>query len=202
MSALWPVSIIRRFSVIRICFEFRDSIFEFCGVVLIIIDELPDSGLDRIMKTRTVLSALIVIAGLTMTCFAGDDQTLRDLDAQWSKAAGAKDLDKTVSFYSDDASALPPNAPIATTKEAIRKLWKEFIEAPGFTINWKATKVEVAKSGEIGFVTGTYEYTLNDASGKPVTERGKYLEVFEKKNGTWKCGVDIWNSDMPATKSN
>ncbi len=150
------------------------------------------------MKTRTLFLTLTLTLAAVMVCAAGDDQSLRDLDAQWSKAAGAKDLDKTVSFYSDDANVFPPNSPAVTTKEGIRKVWKEFMDLPGFAISWKATKVEVAKSGEIGFVSGTYEITFNDASGKPMKEQGKYLEVFEKKNGTWKCGADIWNSDAPA----
>jgi len=29
-------------------------------------------------------------------------------------------------------------------------------------VSWKATKVEVAKSGDIGFISGTYEVTMND----------------------------------------
>jgi ketosteroid isomerase-like protein len=158
------------------------------------------------MKTKQFISA-VCIALLPFAfdgrAFAGDtksEQGLRDADAQWSKAAGAKDLDKTVSFYSEDANVLPPNAPIATTKEAIRKVWKDLFDSPGAAISWKAVKVEVAKSGDIGFVSGTYEATMNDASGKPVTERGKYVEVWEKQaNGTWKCGKDIWNSDAPAS---
>ena len=151
-----------------------------------------------IMKTRTLLLTLMVGLATVAVCAASEEQALRDLDAEWSKAAAAKDLDKTVSFYSDDATALPPDAPIATTKDAIRKIWKEFMELPGFGISWKATKVEVAKSGEIGFVSGTYEVTFKGEDGKPMTEHGKYLEVFEKKNGAWRCGVDIWNSDKPA----
>jgi hypothetical protein len=51
---------------------------------------------------------------------AADETAIRDLDAQWSETASAKDLDGTVAFYSDDATLLPPNAPIATTKAAIR----------------------------------------------------------------------------------
>jgi ketosteroid isomerase-like protein len=40
---------------------------------------------------------------------------------------------------------------------------------------------------------------MNDVvTGKPVNDRGKYLEVWEKNaNGSWKCGADIWNSDIP-----
>ena len=137
------------------------------------------------------------------TASAGDmkiEQALRDLDAQWSAAAAAKDLDKTVSYYSEDAIVMPPNVPRATTKEAIRSAWKEVLTSPGAAISWKATKVEVAKSGDLACVSGTYEETTTDASGKPVKDRGKYVEVWEKQaDGKWKCGADAWNSDLPAS---
>lgn len=130
---------------------------------------------------------------------AADESALRAADEEWSKAAGAKDLDKTVSFYVDDATVLPPNSGMVNTKDAFRKIWKEMMDAPGFAVGWKATKVEVAQSGELGYVSGTYNFTMNDASGKPATDRGKYLEVWKKQNdGSWKCVVDTWNSDLPA----
>jgi len=161
-----------------------------------------NSGLDEAMKTKTLIVTLTLGVAAAAVCLAADakrEQALRDADAQWSKAAGAKDLDKTVSYYSDDAIVMPPNASAATTKEAIRKVWQDLLTSPGVAISWKATKVEVAKSGDIGFVSGTYEVTMNDASGKPVNDRGKYVEVWEKQaDGKWKCGADIWNSDLPA----
>src|SRR6266568_5171106 len=70
------------------------------------------------------------------------EQALRDLDAKWSAAAGAKDVDKTVSYYAESAIVMPPNASAATTKEAIRTAWKEMLTTPGSAISWKATKVE------------------------------------------------------------
>jgi uncharacterized protein (TIGR02246 family) len=160
------------------------------------------------MKTKPLfLSGCIALLSFAFVCLgsAADtksaiEKALRDLDAQWSAAAGAKDLDKTVSFYSDDAVVMPPNAPSATTKEAIRSAWKEMLTNPGAAISWKATKVEVAKSGDLACVSGTYEETTTDASGNPVKDRGKYVEVWEKQaDGKWKCGADIWNSDLPAT---
>jgi len=160
------------------------------------------------MKTKPLfLSGCIALLSFTFVGTAsaadkksGAEQALRDLDAQWSAAAGTKDLDKTVSYYAADATVMPPNTPMATTKEAIRKVWEDLLASPGLAISWKATKVEVAKSSDIGFVSGTYELTMNDASGKPVNERGKYVEVWEKQaNGKWKCGADIWNSDLPAS---
>ena len=142
-----------------------------------------------------LVAAAVCLAGVTKT-----EQSLRDADDAWSKAAASKDLEKTVAYYSDDAIVLPPNAPIATTKDAIKKLWADLLASPGIVISWKATKVEVAKSGDLGFVSGTYEFTMNDASGKPATDKGKYVEVWEKKaDGKWKCGTDTWNSDLPAS---
>ena len=156
------------------------------------------------MKTNSLLVTLI-LGFAAATCLAADpklEQALRDADADWSKAAASKDVDKTVSYYADDAIVMPTNAPVANTKDAIRKIWGDLLTGPGVTITWKATKVEIAKSGDIGFIAGTYELTMNDASGKPVNDRGKYLEVWEKQpDGKWKCGADIWNSDLPATAS-
>jgi uncharacterized protein (TIGR02246 family) len=165
------------------------------------IDDRFDSRLDEAMKTKTLVVTLTLGVAAAAVCWAADtkiEQALRDLDAQWSAAAGAKDVDKTVSFYSDDAVVMPPNAPSATTKEAIRSAWKELLTSPGSAVSWKATKVEVAKSGDLACVSGTYEETTTDASGKGVKDRGKYVEVWEKQaDGKWKCGADIWNSDLP-----
>ena len=151
------------------------------------------------MKINVFISLLLFSCIASAADSTAIEQALRDLDAQWSAAAGAKDLDKTVSFYSNDAIVMPPNASAATAQETIRKIWHDLLASPGLVISWKATKVEVAKSGDIGLVSGTYELTINDASGKPVNDRGKYVEVWEKQaDGKWKCGADIWNSDLPA----
>ncbi len=168
------------------------------------IDATFDSGLDEAMKTKPlVLSICFALLSLPFVgTFLADtkiEQALRDLDAQWSTAAGAKDVDKTVSYYSADAIVMPPNASAATTKEAIRSAWKEMLTTPGAAISWKATKVEVAKAGDLAYVSGTYEETMTDASGKPAKDRGKYVEIFKKQaDGIWKVIVDIWNSDLPA----
>jgi ketosteroid isomerase-like protein len=125
------------------------------------------------------------------------ERTLRDLDAQWSKAAAAKDLEQTIAYYSDDAIVLPPNATSAATKETVQNVWKDLLATPGLVITWKPTRMKVGKAGEMAWVNGTYELTMNDASGKSANDRGKYLEVWEKQpDGNWKCTADIWNSDL------
>jgi ketosteroid isomerase-like protein len=158
------------------------------------------------MKTKRLLTACLALLSLVLliTSSAADtkatEQNLRDLDDQWSAAAGAKDLEKTVSFYSEDAIVMPPNASAATTKEAIRKVWQELLASPGLVIRWKTSKVEVAQLGDLACLSGTYDLSMNDPSGKPLDDHGKYVEVWEKQaDGKWKCGTDIWNSDLAAS---
>jgi ketosteroid isomerase-like protein len=130
---------------------------------------------------------------------SADEATLKNLDAEWSKAAGAKDVDKTASYYSDDALVLPPNMPAIQGRQQSRAMWQGMFGVPGFGGGWKVSKVEVARSGDLAYLTGTYELRETDASGKPTTDKGKYLEIWKKQaDGNWKCVVDMFNSDLPS----
>lgn len=154
--------------------------------------------------------ALIVFAAAMTACSptppvqqadtrAADEAAIRKADEDWLKAAQLKQVDPWVAFYADDAVVLPPNEKTATSKEAIRKSINDLVSAPGLSIKWQLTKVEVAKSGEIGYGYGTYDLTLNDAKGKPMNDQGKILEIWKKQaDGSWKCAVDTWSSDLPA----
>ena len=124
-----------------------------------------------------------------------DEQAIRDLDAAWSHAAGTKDLDKTVSFYADDASMLPANMAIANGRDAIRGVWSQLTSLPGFSISFGPTKIVVSKSADLAYEIGTFQLTLNDAQGKPATSVGKYVVNWQKRAGQWKAVVDIFNND-------
>jgi ketosteroid isomerase-like protein len=129
---------------------------------------------------------------------AADEQAIRETDMAWAKVGAAKDLERVLAFFTDEASEFPPNAPIATGKEARRKVWSEYFATPGFAFSWQPTKVEVSRGGDLGYSMGTYELTTHDPTGKPVTDRGKYVTVWKKQaDGTWKVVADIFNSDLP-----
>ena len=128
---------------------------------------------------------------------AADEAAIRRTDDASLQAIAAKQLDATVSFYDEGASMLAPNAPVATGREEIRKAWAQMFAAPGFSLRPKTTKVEVARSGDLAYAQGTYEFTANDPKGAPVTDRGKFVVVWKKQaDGAWKVAADIWNSDL------
>ena len=150
--------------------------------------------MNRIMLILSLL-ALSSACQPTATRGGADQTGLIKLDADWSNAVAAKDVEKTMSYYADDALMMSPNIPALTGKQSIRTLWKSLLEAPGFAGGWKATKVDV--SGDLSYVTGTYEITETDDSGKAMTDKGKYLKVWKKQpDGSWKCIADMFSSDL------
>lgn len=150
------------------------------------------------MKATTYLTLLTatLAVGTAAAAGSGDQQRLRDLDKQWSEAAGSKDSAKTASFYADDASMLPFNAPIVKGKAKIQEAWAGLMAKPGFAIHFEPTRIVVAKAGDVAFDVGTFELTMNTEQGKPTTMVGKYLVAWAKqKNGEWKAEADCFNTD-------
>lgn len=155
----------------------------------------------RVRLTAMVCVVLVVVGGglVGLAQTAGpskEEAAIRELDATWSNAAETKDLDKTVSFYAEDGSVLPFNAPIATGKEGVRAVWGHLMSLPGYGLTFAPTKIDVAKAGDMAYDVGTFALKANDPQGNPTTTVGKYVVAWKKqKNGEWKVEADIFNTD-------
>ena len=133
----------------------------------------------------------------TATARSSDEDAIRETVAAWSAAAGSRDVNKCVSFYTDDASVLPFNAPIATGKDQIRNVWSQLTSNPGYSLRFRPSRIEVAQSADLAYEIGTFDLTLADQSGKPAAHRGKYVVAWKKQpNGEWKAAADIFNTDQ------
>ena len=153
-------------------------------------------------KLFLVLATVLVLAAsgcAPQVDVEAEAAAIRAAEDEALEIAQAKDAERWASVYADDARVFPPNALLVTGKEAIRNLFAELFASPGFEIDWEVTRVEVSRAGDLGYVVGTYEVTVDDTEGNPVTDRGKWIAIWKKQaDGTWKCIEDIWNSDQPA----
>jgi ketosteroid isomerase-like protein len=155
------------------------------------------------------LGLLVMCAGLSVLLVSctnatpdthdADVSALKDTEAAWVKDAATKDVEKWVAHYTDDASVLLPETPILTGKDPIRGGIRPMISDPNFAVTFGATKVDVAKSGDLGYTQGTYSLTLSNPKTKaPYVEKGKYLTVYRKQaDGTWKSVEDTFMADTP-----
>ena len=130
---------------------------------------------------------------------AAAEAAIRDVELAFSKAGQSRDLEKFLSYYAEEASMYPPNQPRAAGKQAIRQTLSQMFALPSASLVIEPGKVQAARSGELGYVSGAYRFSFKDPQGAPVMDQGKYLVVYRRQaDGTWKVVEDIFNSDLPA----
>ncbi len=129
---------------------------------------------------------------------SADEQVIRTAEIEAVRAFNAGDIDGFMAAYPQHSMWLPPNAPMVRGAQAIRELATKLAANPGFEFHVQLDSVEVASSSDLAYLVGFYQLTLNDASGNPVTDYGKFVEVWKKHpDNTWNHELAIWNSDDP-----
>jgi len=127
---------------------------------------------------------------------AAEEASLKADLQKWMDDFNAGNADAVAAQYLDDAVLMPPNAPAATGRAAIKEVMareSEGARAAGLTFKSTAT-TGVGISGDMAWMSGAY--AVVDASGNSV-DVGKYLSVHKKTNGAWLYVRDTWNSDNP-----
>src|SRR6185369_12432463 len=146
-------------------------------------------------RLAVTLVACVVFAAATRANAASDEQVIRDLDARWVKAVAAKDVAWIANLYATDGRLMPPNAPAAVGREAVREAWTKLLGTPGFALTFAPVEVRLAKAADMAFDIGTWEQPGPDAKA---ADHGKYVVVWKKQHGEWKVVADIFNSDRPS----
>lgn len=157
------------------------------------------------MTRRLTLLAVTMLLSVPARAQSGDVRAaaaIKEADKHWLEAAAAKNLERTVAFWTDDAVIYPPGQPSVIGKEAIRRYVADGFKTPGFSVSWKSAEPVVSKGGDVAYTLGTNQFTFQDPQGKLVTVRGRGVVVWKRhRDGRWKCAVDIWNAEPEAPPS-
>lgn len=157
------------------------------------------------MFIRATLGLSLTLLAFSTACQQAPDthdadvKGIRDAETAWVQAFAAKDVDKIASFYAGDATVLIPNEPALNGIEPIKGGLKPMLADPNFKLAFNATKVDVAKSGDLAYSQGPCTMTMTDpATNKPMDDKCKYLTVWRKQaDGSWKAVQDTFSSDRP-----
>ena len=123
-------------------------------------------------------------------------EKLMKLSKDWSEVASTGDVDKTVSYWADDALVMSAGQPPLKGKPAIRQMVAESFKMPGFRISWQPETVEVSESGDMAYLIENSQVSFTDSTGKPVTLKNKAVSIWRKQpDGSWKNAVDISTPD-------
>lgn len=117
---------------------------------------------------------------------------IQERETAWSNADNARDLDALAAFYADDAVSLEADQPMLAGNAAIKKnIDASLAKRPkGSKLSYEVIDVY----GDDHYATEVGKTTRMDSTGK-VTSTGKYMAIWEKRDGKWICIRDIGNED-------
>jgi ketosteroid isomerase-like protein len=134
---------------------------------------------------------------------SADVQAIKSTEEQWNKEYQNKDVDAVCAHYADNATLMAPGMPATMGKEAICASLKQMVGDSAFALTFQERRVEVSKSGDLGFSEGSYKMTMTDpTTKKTIDDKGSYVTVYRKQSdGTWKAVSDIATSELPVGSS-
>ena len=115
---------------------------------------------------------------------------------KFAAALGDKDAAAVAALYTAEARLLPPNAEMMEGAQAIQAFWQGGLDM-GIQKATLAT-VEVQVRGDIACEVGEYTLIIQPTADQTIKDKGKYVVVWKKQDGSWKLDVDIWNTSLPA----
>jgi uncharacterized protein (TIGR02246 family) len=128
-----------------------------------------------------------------------DVAAIQASEVQWNQDYAAKDIDKIMAHYADDAVLVVPGSPASSGKDAIRAALKQMVADPALVLKFQSSKIDVAKSGDLGYTQGSYTLTVTDPQTKQVVnDHGSFVTTYRKQpDGSWKAVADIATSEVP-----
>ena len=114
------------------------------------------------------------------------------IETAWAAAQNAKDINALMAMYADDAVSMPDGEPMISGKAAIQKKAEADFAKPSTYASIAFETLDVYAQGNVATEVGKAMY--KDETGK-TTGGGKYIAVYEKRDGKYLCIREIYNKD-------
>ncbi|MEO5983949.1 MAG: DUF4440 domain-containing protein [Ferruginibacter sp.] len=168
-------------------FKIAVALFSFCSLAT----SCKESTTDKTTEAKKDNTEMVATKGDP----AQLKTEIQELETAWSKADDAKDVNALAAFYADDAKSLSNNNPMIEGNAAIKKDIEEGLAKRPIGSKTTYEVMDVYGSGD--YATEVGKTTRMDSTGKVIT-KGKYMAIWEKRNGKWICIRDIYNEDVKA----
>lgn len=122
---------------------------------------------------------------------------LKELEHKFQQAAKERGFSKAFADYLTDESRLHRQQMLPLVgKDAI----EGFVSRKSWTLTWEPIYSDIAQSGDLGYVYGSYTLTDNPKSAAAI-EKGYYARVWKRgADGKWKVALDVTSPLPPEQK--
>jgi ketosteroid isomerase-like protein len=137
------------------------------------------------MKKYLPIIFLLLFAASTFAAESG----LNPAGEAFVKAVNAGNPDAIAALYLENATSYPPDVPVVTGRDAIRKTWADLFTQ--FTAKLELTNGFYENHGDISIAWGQFTMTLTPkAGGEPIKIEGRYTDASKLEEGKWLYIVD------------
>lgn len=129
-----------------------------------------------------------------------DPASIQQFVARYVEAFNRGDSASLAALFAQDAKLMPPYVPMVVGRKAIQRAVNDFKAKGLHDLSFRP--VDVQEHGELVIEVGAYQVTVPSPDSHPVTDIGKDVRIWKREDdGTYKLLVDIWNSDLPPSRS-
>ena len=167
--------------------------------------------MKTISNLQTTVALTIVLCLLIVSCVQpisteeleepprpASVEELGQMNRDFAKALVNKDAAAAAKLYDINASLLPPNEPIVTGRDNIRKYWQGAIDAG--IVDASVRTLDAKNDGDLAYEIGTFELKFLSENGDTIVDTGKYTEILERNaDGQWISLYGMWSNNAPTS---
>jgi ketosteroid isomerase-like protein len=130
-----------------------------------------------------------------LAAWRSDVDAIRLWLKNYTEAINTADVERILSYESDDISYWPPNQPLFSGKENLRKWFLTYFNYCSPLESYSLLNSDVY--GDFAYLTGKYSvHGKIKQTGEEFKDNGKFIDFFKRQSdGSWICTQSIWNSD-------
>jgi ketosteroid isomerase-like protein len=127
--------------------------------------------------------------------FNSDISSIRTWVNNYADAINSADIERILSYESDDIRYWPPNQPFFSGKDNLRKWFIAYFNYCTPVESYSLLDFNVF--GDFAYLTGKYSISGKiKQSGEVFNDNGKFIDFFKRQaDGKWMCTQSTWNSD-------
>ena len=124
-----------------------------------------------------------------------DVKEIRTWFENYTEAINSADIERILSYESDDICYYPSNQPFFSGKENLRKWFISYFNY--FSPNESFSFLDFKVYDDFAYVIGKYSLQGNiKQTGEEFRDNGKFTNFFKRQSdGNWICIQSLWNSD-------
>ncbi len=151
--------------------------------------------MKRALSTIFIVLHLAACAGFETSGLSEADRASIETASQlWQVAHAAKDWDQLKSYYTDDATFIPPEGPVIEGRDNIHA-WFVANESDALV---ELNNIEIEGAGDLAYVRGTSRLTLASESGSHTVITCHYLDIRVRgTDGAWRISRDMVRCQQP-----